>query len=306
MSADEIVEMARKKYISPTLTRVDDHTVACLSGGITYIPIPPGSSLNNPGLLTIDLPEGVKRGQSFKIVVRQFTSTAQQIFGGVPAAPQGVANAVAPGASSVIEWKQIRGTFQISIPVTTRTAMLGPEERLLSILRWILKSIPHSDRWYPVFRRYVDEIADRVDGLGGNSDDIKPSPTGDGRPDVKACERIRWLIPLLLAPVLVLIAIAPLIWSAPIAAIVAVLIIAAVCYFYLRCKPSLCSLLGLFILGIVVAQLIIGAIVLYGYRTPSAFLMLALLAVLSGLLFIITMFRGCCWRCTDRKPTGPR
>ena len=58
--------------------------------------------------------------------------------------------------------------------------MLVPEERLLSLLRYILESIPSHDRWYPVFHRYVGEIAERVKGLGGNPTLVLASPTGDG------------------------------------------------------------------------------------------------------------------------------
>src|SRR2546423_1843619 len=201
VSADEIIEMARKSYISPKLVRVDDHTLECPVGGVTYIPIPPGSAVSYPGLLTVDLPAGVRKGQVFRIVVRQFTHAG----GSAPAGQTLSASA----AQSPFEWKQVRGTFQITIPVTTKSVMLEPEERLLSILRWILRSIPRHDRWYPVFQRYVDEVADRVGGLGGDPDQITPSPHGTGIPSARACEhRVRWLVPLILAPLLVLVALA--------------------------------------------------------------------------------------------------
>ena len=38
------------------------------------------------------------------------------------------------------------------------------ERRLLSVLRWILRSVPTDNRWYPVFSRYVDLVGDRVVG----------------------------------------------------------------------------------------------------------------------------------------------
>jgi hypothetical protein len=294
VSADEIIEMARKKYISAKLTRVDDHTVACPSGSITYIPIPPGSNMNNPGLLTVSLPEGVKRGEHFNIVVRQFTrATAQQIPGFVEGA----------SVSTSLDWKKIRGTFQVSIPVSTKAAMLEPEERLLSIMRWIIKSIPQSDRWYPVFRRYVDEIVDRVEGLGGDPNTILPSPTGDGKSktDDTTCEKIKWLVPLIVAPVLVLIALAPLMLSAPVAAAGLVLLLAVVFFWYWHCKPSLCRLLCALIAGVSVAYLILGVIVLFGYRSLSAFLILALLGVLNGVLLIIAALLGCCRDCKEKK-----
>ena len=35
-----------------------------------------------------------------------------------------------------------------------------------------------SNRWYPVLKRYIDYVAARVDGLGGNAAEIKPSLEG--------------------------------------------------------------------------------------------------------------------------------
>ncbi|MFQ5435422.1 MAG: hypothetical protein ACE5FD_11155 [Anaerolineae bacterium] len=55
------------------------------------------------------------------------------------------------------------------------------EERDLSVLRWIGEAIPHHNRWYPVFRRYLEQIGERVKVFGGDPTQILPSPTGDGR-----------------------------------------------------------------------------------------------------------------------------
>jgi hypothetical protein len=60
--------------------------------------------------------------------------------------------------------------------------MLYPEENTLSIMKWRLLQTPASSRWYPVLNRYIAYIAARVDGLGGNSGAIPPSPTGLGKP----------------------------------------------------------------------------------------------------------------------------
>ena len=35
-----------------------------------------------------------------------------------------------------------------------------------------------SNRWYPVLKRYIEYVAARVDGLGGNAAEIKPSLQG--------------------------------------------------------------------------------------------------------------------------------
>ena len=177
VSADEILEMAAKHYSAAKLTRVDDHTVECPVHAITYVPIPPGQSLNHAGLLTVDLPDGVQSGQLFNIVVRQVTHQGEMFS--IALMVEGARDAHAEAAQTPSNWRSILGTFQISIPVQTKDVMLEPEERLFSILQWILESIPSQDRWYAVFRRYVAEIGHRVQGLGGNPALIPPSPTGD-------------------------------------------------------------------------------------------------------------------------------
>jgi hypothetical protein len=63
---------------------------------------------------------------------------------------------------------------------STRAGLLEREERMLSVLRWIELAIPKKNRWYPVFRRYVDVIGDRVGAFGGDPGHIKPSPDGTG------------------------------------------------------------------------------------------------------------------------------
>jgi len=294
VSSDQILELAAKRYSATKLTRLDDHTIELEVGQISYLPIPPGSTLNHTGLITVDLPEGVRRGQLFRIVVRQFTPFVESIVG----AP----GLLEPAASTqTITFRKVRGTFQISIPVSIKELMLEPEERLLSILRWILKSIPTTDRWYPVFSRYVGEIANRVDGLGGDSDGIRPSPNGDGRPKPAACDKIRWLVPLILAVLLVLIAVAPLIVSAPAIAIGVIVILAVVCYWYLHCRPSICEILAALLLGISVAYLVLGVLALLGNRPLSLVLMLAVLGIISGILVIASVLRGCCWECAKKS-----
>jgi hypothetical protein len=198
VSADEILELVAKRYSAAMLTRVDEHTVECNVRRVTYVPIPDGSGLNQTGLVTVDLPEGVQKGQLFTIVVRQVTHSGEhvpipKVVGRVAlvrgqdpvAEAPGMDVAAATGPSAAKQaygWKKVIGTFQISIPVESKATLLGPEERLLSVLRWILDSVPPQDRWYLAFRRYVGEVANRVRGLGGDPSTIHPSPTGEGRP----------------------------------------------------------------------------------------------------------------------------
>jgi hypothetical protein len=154
VNVKQVVAAAAFRNGPPVLTAREDNSLICRVGDVTYIPIPGPRALNIPGLLSIELPPTVVRGQ-------KFTVTAHQVSG-YP--------------------RRIIGSFQITIPVRTATEILPGEIRKLSVLRHIGESIPATNRWHPVWTRYLGEIADRVTGLGGNPDEVFPSPTGEGHP----------------------------------------------------------------------------------------------------------------------------
>ena len=177
----QILATADRMYTSHRLTRVDDHTLECRTGGVSYVPVPPGGDVNYAGLLSLDLPPSLRKGKVFNIVVRQVTNA----FGKRPPPPPAIAarrHAAAAVAPAEIAWRRVLGAFQLTIPVRTKEVLLLTEERNLSVLRWIGEAIPHHNRWYPVFRRYLKQIAGRVSAFGGDPGQIQPSPTGDGIP----------------------------------------------------------------------------------------------------------------------------
>ncbi len=177
IDVDDVLARARALYRCHRLGRIDEHTLRCPASGVTFVPIPPGGVANHPGLLTVELPGTVRKGQSFKIVVRQVTNA-----GGKPPVVielRALLSSESASAGGSIRWRKVLGTFQLTIPVRTKEEMLEPESRLLSVLRWVEKSVPENDRWHPVFRRYVQQTAARVDGLGGYSADVVPCPSGE-------------------------------------------------------------------------------------------------------------------------------
>jgi murein tripeptide amidase MpaA len=183
-SADTILQMANRMYTYHSLSRVDAHTLTCAANGITYVPIPPGVGPNYAGLLTVDVPASVTPGQSFRVLTRQITNASERIVGQPPPPQIQVRRrrTAAAAAADEIEWRKVLGSFQLSIPVQTKTSLLVPEERLLSVMRWIFKGIPHHNRWHPVIRRYIEIIAGRVISLGGDPTQILPTPSGNGGP----------------------------------------------------------------------------------------------------------------------------
>ena len=196
VSAQTVLAMADKLYSHHGLSRSDAHTLTCSAHGITYVPIPPGVGSNYAGLMTVDLPATVRRGQLFKAVTRQITNASARRPPPPPPPPSLAAPARQVAVPDIIEWRGVAGSFQVTVPVEARQALLGQESRLLSVLRWIARGIPRHDRWYPVFHRYLEQTAGRVSALGGDPAQILPSPRGDGgkpsEPRPKPGERLHF------------------------------------------------------------------------------------------------------------------
>lgn len=185
-TAAQILNIAAQTYTSHRLTAVDANTIACPAEGVTYLPIPPGQTEENlAGLLTLDLPYGVHKGERYQVHVKQVTTVpllqrevrtveVGALAEHAPASVREGTNGDAFGTS----WRRVLGTFTMTIDVSTKHALLTTEERRLSLLRWIELAVPVESRWYPVMRRYVDQIAHRVRFMGG--DPIEIGPTADG------------------------------------------------------------------------------------------------------------------------------
>jgi hypothetical protein len=180
-NAVQILQTASRLYASHLLSAADANTIQCqVTGGVTYVPIPSGASQNLAGLLTIDLPQTVVTGQEFNIVLRRLV-TRRLIEPPPPRIrSREVLAAISgnPRAGLSINWRYVAGTFQAKIPVATATTILPREEDTLAIFKWRLGRMLPSNRWYPVLKRYIEYIEGRVRGLGGDPDEIPPSPNG--------------------------------------------------------------------------------------------------------------------------------
>jgi hypothetical protein len=202
VQASDVLALASSLYGSHTLSIADANTIQCpVTGGVTYIPIPAGAGENFAGLFTVDLPPSVTAGQEFNIVIRRIAtrqipkielhSLPPTIGPGARARRSRAAAQPEPAPREPEGWRYVVGTFQVKIPVTTGDSLLLPEENTLAIMKWRLQQMAPSNRWYPVLQRYVDYVAARVDGLGGNSQDIVPSPEGVPAKDLtRAGERV--------------------------------------------------------------------------------------------------------------------
>lgn len=272
VDVDEVLRASRARLGPGVLTRAaDGHTLKCRVTDVSFIPLPGPRLTNVPGLLTIQLPPDVTKGQ-------EFTATARQVSGLT---------------------RRIIGSFQLTIRVSSADKILPDETRKLSLLKHIAQTIPTGNRWYPIFERYLEQVGDRVRGLGGDPDAVEPSTTGSGkRPSPPgACCLLFWALAAIFAFAATLLGVAPVVAAAPIAAASAVLLVAVACYWFVRCRPSWCDLVNSIALGAAAAGAALGGAALLGYVTARLVLVLGLLAILVFVLTVAALLGGCCWHC---------
>jgi hypothetical protein len=196
VDAAAALDWAHRMYVSNRLALIDAHTLACEAGGVTFVPVPGASDLDHVGLISLELPPTVRKGERYSVRVRQLTGARfgagreVEISTNIRGRRGGGQEAIGTASPEVILrrfesvsrkgflYRRTVGAFGLEIPVSTKAAMLREEERTLSILRHIEQSVPVETTWWPVFRRYVDLYAGRVAGMGG--DPTLVVATGDG------------------------------------------------------------------------------------------------------------------------------
>jgi hypothetical protein len=200
VDAAAALDWAHRLYVSNRLAIVDAHTLSCEAGGVTFVPIPGASTVDHVGLMSVELPPTVGRGDRYSVRVRQLTGArfgaGRQVevskngrrhdknggngtIGSL--APEAVLESFVSASRKGFLYRRTIGAFGLEIPVGTKALLLGNEERTLSILRHIEQSVPLETKWWPVFRRYVDLQAGRVAGLGGDPTIIVATGDGDWR-----------------------------------------------------------------------------------------------------------------------------
>jgi Pro-kumamolisin, activation domain len=177
VQSSDVLALAARLYPNHLLSAVDAHTVECRAGGrVVYVPVPAGGDQSFAGLLTVELPGGVRYGNDFEVVVRRITS--RRPVGRQLAVTSAVSGSAAATSQLVTDWRYVVGTFTIRIPVQQERTILPGEEHLLAILKWRLGIVPATNRWRPVLRRYIDYVSARVNGMGGNAGAIPAAPSG--------------------------------------------------------------------------------------------------------------------------------
>ena len=151
VDADDVLALVARRPGAATVGKVDDHTLRLTVGGITYLPVPGGRVRTIPALLSLQLPPDLVKGTIYKATVKQFEGRRRRVL----------------------------ATVQLTIPITTSEQILPEEIRKLAVLRHIASKMANTNKWWPIFERWLDIIGDRVRGLGGDPDSVEPSSTGN-------------------------------------------------------------------------------------------------------------------------------
>jgi len=176
VNMETVLKLASQLNPEHGLSAMDANTLACeVTAPVTYIPIPQGRGDGFAAMLTIDLPSTVRVGNVFDVTVRRLTT--RRIAEKAPTVNRATGRQVEPSRETPV-WRYVTGSFHMKIPVTKERAILPEDENLLAILKWRLELIGPGNRWYPVLLRYIDVIAGRIHGMGGNAAGIAPSPNG--------------------------------------------------------------------------------------------------------------------------------
>lgn len=276
----EMIALASHLYRHHRMRRIDADTIRLEPGGITYLPIP-FTGKNIPGLLTVDLPSGIKSGQWFKVVVRQVTGERQPV--------------VMTHRVEAVErrWRKIVGSFQLTIPVKDKAEILPNQQRLLSNLRWIEQAVPAGDRWAPVFKKYVAQIGNRVDALGGDSRKVPPTSDGQWQEAYRTCRTFNILAGLLILVLLVCLGLL----SGPVLYAVAALIIVVQAWvvrtWTVKCRPTWCLRFRTLMVGSSLAAILLAVIGLIGISTPNLIPVVLFSVVISVIIAVLSWVRGC-------------
>ena len=167
VSAASVVKLAQQLYPAQTVTALDTQTIQVTVGSpVSYIPIPSGTGGSYAGLMTIDLPDGIRVGNEFDVLVRRI-STKQVVTQRDP-----------KDRTLQLLWRYVSGSFLARLAVQKESTILPADENLLAILTWRLTVIGPSNRWYPVLLRYISDLSARIVGMGGDPSKIPPSPNG--------------------------------------------------------------------------------------------------------------------------------
>lgn len=150
LRASDTFELLSRRWAERGVSVFDDHTLSFPVGGMSHLPVPALKPGPLAALLTIQLPDSVRKGQVFTVTVHQISTIQDRVV----------------------------GSFELRIPVAGSGDLIEAENRWLAVLSDTLQKRPSNHRWTPVLARLLKVVIGRVRGFGGNPDEVPPSPKG--------------------------------------------------------------------------------------------------------------------------------
>jgi hypothetical protein len=196
-------------------------------------------------------------------------------------------------SEKLVNWRHIVGSFQLTIPVRKKADILPAQQRLLSNLRWIERAIPAGNRWTPVFGKYVAQIADRVDALGGDSSKVAPSADGQWQQAYRTCHLLSFICMLLLAVLFVGSGTQTggviVIGGIPVVALLA----GSINLWRKKCRPTNCQLLRALLVGSGICAIILALLAVFGISTMQLVTTLIVSVGVAVATAIVSWVKGC-------------
>lgn len=137
INSEQVVNLRNLRHAPGDVRLLDEHTLRLQPGGVTFLPLPPVRGGRIAGVITVALPEGIRKGQAWQVDVLQLRGGEQRVTGG----------------------------FQLDIQVSSAAEIADAERRLLAAMFERLALTPHHHRWHPVLARRVETIRARAQAL---------------------------------------------------------------------------------------------------------------------------------------------
>jgi hypothetical protein len=149
VNCEDVVNLRNLRHAPGDVRIVDSETLELDIGGATYLPVPAGLDARVPGLITIELPDGIRAGQRWTVDVLQLRGGEQRTT----------------------------GAFQLEVLAAKSAAFAEDEVRLLELLVRRLALLPKAHAWRPVLEARVRHQRERARRLTEDAGDAWVDPT---------------------------------------------------------------------------------------------------------------------------------
>jgi hypothetical protein len=137
INCEHLINLRNMRHAPRDVRIRDTHTVEMVVGGVTYIPLPAAQSARIPGIMTIDLPDNVRKGQRWVVDVLQLRG----------------------------EERRTVGAFQLVVEVSQAKLIAREEREMLQLMFERLSLLPAAHPWRPVLEARVSQLRARAKEL---------------------------------------------------------------------------------------------------------------------------------------------